>query len=163
MRVKPRRTSVAALRRGVAALVCALVVASCGNDGSEMRAVQEVGGTYELLAAAVDAGDRGEARRILQDLIRSVEEFREAGAIDAPRAGAILAAASEVSRALRTLPAPTVSPEPSPSPTSGETVDPEADDGGEDEGNGHGDDAPGNSGDKGNGNGKGKAHGHDKG
>ena len=160
MRTTPRRPTVAALRRGVAALVCALVVASCGNGGSDMRAAQEVGGTYELLAAAVDAGDRGEARRILQDLIRSVEGFREAGEIDAQRADEILAAASEVSRALRTLPAPTVSPEPSPSPTAGETVDPEADGGGEDEGNGHGDDAPGNSGDKGNG--KGKAHGHDK-
>ena len=158
----------------MAAITCALVVSSCGGgDTLDLRAAREIGGAYELLADAVGTGDRAEARRILQDLIRSVEELRDAGAIDAARAAAILAAASDVSAALRVLPAPTVSPSPSPSPLAPETTDPEEDEDdegitedegeGDDEGgNGSGNDGedPGNSGGQGNGNGN--AHGHDK-
>ena len=139
--------------RWIAAGALALVVASCGGDAFTPRAARELSGTYELLVAAVDAGDRSDARRLLQDLIRSVDELRAGGEIEGDRADAIIGAATEVSSALRSLPAPIPSPTTSASLYPSEPSDPEEDgDGGDEDG------SPGNS----EGNGKGKAKGHDK-
>jgi hypothetical protein len=149
------------VRRWIAG--CALatcVVASCGSDALAPRAARDLAADYELLATAVESGDRAEARSSVRTLLRSVDEFEAAGVIDAERADAIRAAVDQVVADLRLLPAPSPTPSIEPSPPA-PTVEPEA----TDDGDGHGgwsDGGPGNSGSKGNGKGHGHAKGHDK-
>jgi hypothetical protein len=151
------------VRRWIAG--CALatcVVASCGSDALAPRAARDLAADYELLATAVESGDRAEARSSVRTLLRSVDEFEAAGVIDAERADAIRAAVDQVLADLRVLPAPSPTPSPSIEPSvPAPTVENEA----SDDGDGHGgwsDGGPGNSGSKGNGKGHGHAKGHDK-
>ncbi len=149
-------------------VVAASVLTSCGGDALAPRAARDLAAGYDVLAAAVEAGDRVEARRYLRQLVRSVGELESSGGIDPGRADVILAAAEDVAADLRLLPAPSPSVAPSASPAPASPV-PSADDGteGDDDGDEEGDDdvgAPGNSGGKGNseGQGNGRANGHDK-
>ena len=148
-------------------VIAASALTSCGGDALAPRAARDLAASYDVLATAVEAGDRVEARRYLRQLVRSVAELESAGAIDPGRADEIIAAADDVAADLRLLPAPSpsVAPPPSvaasPSPASSSPVP--SDDGVEDDEADEDDDgAPGNSDGKGNGKGKGEAKGHDK-
>jgi hypothetical protein len=148
------------------AIVASVALASCGTDPLSPRAARELSATYESLVAAVDAGDRGDARRLLRDLVASVDGLHADDQIDGEHAEAIMRAATSVSSALRLLPTPvapaTNSTSPYPSDPADPTDDEREDDEGpppgdvESEGNDH--DSPGNS----EGKGEGKAKGHDK-
>ena len=142
-------------------VIAASALTSCGGDALAPRAARDLAASYDVLATAVEAGDRVEARRYLRQLVRSVAELESAGAIDPGRADEIIAAADDVAADLRLLPAPSPSVAASPSPASSSPVP--SDDGVEDDEADEDDDgAPGNSDGKGNGKGKGEAKGHDK-
>jgi hypothetical protein len=159
------------VRRWVAGCaLAACVVASCGDDALAPRAARDLAADYELVATAVENGDRTEARRSVRTLVRSVHELEAAGVIDAERAEAIRSAVEHVLADLRLLPAPSPSPSPSiePSPPA-PTVEPDTTEDGdadaEGDENGRGgwsDGGPGNSDGKGNGKSHGHAKGHDK-
>jgi hypothetical protein len=150
------------VRRWIAgSALAACVAVSCGGEALAPRAARDLAADYELLATAVESGDRPEARSSVRTLVRSVQELEAAGVIDAERAEAIRSAVEQVLADLRLLPAPSPTPSPSTEPSApAPTAEPEATD--DDGHGGWSDGVPGNSGGKGNGKGHGHAKGHDK-
>lgn len=108
-------------------LACAVALAGACGEQIAARAARDLDANYEQLVAAVDAGDRAEARRALRALTAAVDSWESSGAIDPARADAITAAAAQVLADLTLLPkeespppSPTLPPSPSPTPSEGE-------------------------------------------
>lgn len=116
----------------IVVLACAVTLAGACGEQIAPRAARDLDANYEALVAAVDLGDRAEARRALRALTAAVASWESSGAIDPARADAITAAAAQVFADLTLLPkeespSPSPTPPPSPSPTPSEGEDHEKD------------------------------------
>jgi ribosomal protein S20 len=94
----------------VAVAIVGLALSACGGTSITAGAASELATRVQAVRAAASSGNRAGAKAALADLRAAVASLRRQGAISGDKAGAILAAASDVEANLSFLPTTTTRP-----------------------------------------------------